>query len=225
MKRAAINSIIGRRDFLKRSGVAAIGASAHSLVGNEVAEFQPATSADVRIQRLSWAGLKLEHEQVTLFIDPWTTTSIWEGAWKQAIVPLEAATSTRHVLITHAHNDHFDAPALRPLLAERGMVVCHEDIAAFVASRGFRVRGVRIYEPLLLGGFTVTAVPALDGLGEPQVSWVVIAGNRKIAHCGDTLWHGSWRHIARQHGPFDAAYLPINGVLLKTQQPHSGIPR
>jgi hypothetical protein len=36
------------------------------------------------------------------------------------------------------------------------------------------------------------AVPAVDGFGAYQVSWVVMAGSHKAIHCGDTMNHGYW---------------------------------
>jgi L-ascorbate metabolism protein UlaG (beta-lactamase superfamily) len=179
---------------------------------------------ELKAQRLSWAGTKLELASGTIFLDPWVNVDIWDGTWKEPIVPVESATSERNVIVTHPHNDHFDPVAIRKLLAERGRVICHEDIAATVASRGFRVRALKLYEPLLQGDFTITAVPAVDGTNDGQVSWVVAGGGRKIIHCGDTLWHGAWWHIGRQHGPFDAAFLPINGAQLLSRKPPSGIP-
>jgi len=84
---------------------------------------------------------------------------------------------------------------------------------------GVKMRAGAMYEPVLLGDFTATAVPAVDGYGDPQVSWIVTAGGRRIIHCGDTLWHGSWWHIGRQYGPFDAAFLPINGAKFSWRKP------
>ena len=48
-------------------------------------------------------------------------------------------------------------------------------------------------------------------------------GGRRIIHCGDTLWHGSWWQIGRQYGPFDAAFLPINGARFAWRKPVSEI--
>ncbi|MGH2764335.1 MAG: MBL fold metallo-hydrolase [Actinomycetota bacterium] len=53
----------------------------------------------------------------------------------------------------------------------------------------------------------------MDGLGEEQVSWVVSGNGKRILHFGDTLWHGYWWAIA-EHGPFDVAFLPINGAMV-----------
>lgn len=57
----------------------------------------------------------------------------------------------------------------------------------------------------------MTACPAVDGLGAPQVSWVIDTGDRRVFHGGDTMFHGFWWSIARELGPFDVACLPING--------------
>jgi L-ascorbate metabolism protein UlaG (beta-lactamase superfamily) len=58
----------------------------------------------------------------------------------------------------------------------------------------------------------VTAVFAVDGLGDPQVSWIVAADGSRILHGGDTVWHGAWWRIAKRHGPIDVAFLPANGA-------------
>lgn len=55
-------------------------------------------------------------------------------------------------------------------------------------------------------------MPAVDGFGDPQLSWIVEGGGKRIIHCGDTLFHASWWRIARRFGPFDVAFLPINGA-------------
>jgi len=87
-----------------------------------------------------------------------------------------------------------------------------------------RARPARLWEPQLLGDFTATAVPASDGYGDTQVSWVVSAAGRRIFHGGDTMWHGHWWKIARQFGPFDVAFLPINGARFGWRKPVSGQP-
>jgi L-ascorbate metabolism protein UlaG (beta-lactamase superfamily) len=85
-------------------------------------------------------------------------------------------------------------------------------MATYLASRGLRVIPAASWVPVSRGGFIFTAVPAIDGFGDEQVSWVIANGKRRFFHAGDTLWHGYWRTIATQFGPFEAAFLPINGV-------------
>ncbi len=59
-------------------------------------------------------------------------------------------------------------------------------------------------------------MPAEDGFGAEQVSWIVSRGEHRFLHGGDTLWHGKWDTIGQQFGPFDAVFLPINGARLQT---------
>ena len=71
---------------------------------------------------------------------------------------------------------------------------------------------------------SVTPVASLDwrGTDSDQVAWVVEGAGARIIHCGDTMWHGNWWQIARDHGPFDVAFLPVNGVIAKFDQPPGG---
>ena len=169
------------------------------------------TADDLSIERLTWAGVKLVSGNTTVFIDA-VGTDIWEGKAPEGLVPVTADTARRYALITHAHNDHFDLETLKQVLGDRGYVICHDSIAAYIGSRGLRVIPAKMYEPVTRGGFVFTAVPADDGLGSDQVSWVVASGGRRILHGGDTLWHGKLEIIGKQFAPFDAVFLPINGA-------------
>lgn len=170
-----------------------------------------ALADDLVVERLTWAGVKLTSGDTTVLIDA-VGTDLWDGDAPEGLVPVVSETRRTYALVTHGHNDHFDAETLREVLGERGYVVVHEDEAAYVASRGLRVIPAKLYEPVFRGGFIFTAVPAVDGFGDKQVSWIVAAGNKKVLHAGDTLWHGQWENIGRQYGPFDMVFLPINGA-------------
>ncbi|MEW6211000.1 MAG: MBL fold metallo-hydrolase [Acidobacteriota bacterium] len=213
---------LSRRRFLA-AGAPLVLAAKNALADRTHGEFLQ-SSTELKAQKLAWAGVKLEIPSMTLFIDPLISHEVWGDALKQPIVPVESATIRRQVLITHLHNDHFDEAAVKKILAEGGNLICHIESAAIAASRGFRVRAAKLYEPMLFGDFTITAVPAADGYGDDQVSWIVTGGGRKIIHCGDTMWHGSYWKIGRQHGPFDAAFLPINGAKFSWLKPQSDIP-
>jgi L-ascorbate metabolism protein UlaG (beta-lactamase superfamily) len=165
---------------------------------------------DLTIKRLTWAGVELVSGETTVFIDP-IGTDLWDGKAPEGFVRPRVETRRRYALITHAHNDHFDARGLKKLLGENGYVICHESIAAYVASRGLKVIPAQLYHPISRGGFWFVPVPASDGFGDPQVSWVVIKGDKRMFHGGDTLWHGNFTAIGATYGPFDIAFLPING--------------
>jgi len=195
---------MNRRDALKIA-LAAPVAAALTARGED--------AQALRVQRLSWAGVKLVCDNATLFID--ATYDPSSASTPSPDVPLEAQTRDRHALITHHHGDHFDAAALRGVLGENGILVVPEAVAPFADTRQMRVQTTRLFEPVFLprgtAAFAAIAVPAVDGLGHPQVSWVVSAGGKRIFHGGDTAWHGYWWDIARAYGPFDLAFLPING--------------
>ena len=93
--------------------------------------------------------------------------------------------------------------------------MAQEDVTRLFDNRIVNVQPVRLHEPVLLsrgsGEFVARCVSSSDGLGSPQVSWIVDGGGKRIIHCGDTSWHGGWWNIARAYGPFDAAFMPING--------------
>ena len=220
---ASARDTLDRRDFLREGSAAALAFTLPSQRGDGSEEPTGRPNADgLRIQRLSWAGVKLESANRTLLIDPFVSSSIWGPAWNRPIVPVEVKTTARTVLITHMHNDHFDPAALTPVLAERGVVVAHVDIAHRVAAGGFRVTPAKMFEPVPAGDFMVFPVPAVDGVNDNQVSWVIVHGDRRYIHCGDTVWHGGFNRVGRTYGPFDVAFLPINGakVLAIQPQPH-----
>ncbi len=166
----------------------------------------------LRVQRLSWAGVKLVCGSSTLFIDASYDPS--NASTPAPDVPLTAETKDRNALVTHHHGDHFDAAALQGVLGN-GILVVPESVAPWADTRQFRTQVAKLYEPVMLPRGTATfaaiSVPAVDGLGHPQVSWVVDAGGKRVFHGGDTAWHGYWWDIARAYGPFDLALLPING--------------
>jgi L-ascorbate metabolism protein UlaG (beta-lactamase superfamily) len=127
-------------------------------------------------------------------------------------------------LVSHLHRDHTDADALAAALAPDAAV--HEppwpggeDVENLALAQAnaeleraeLRRRPTQVWEGAEVGPFKVTALPAVDGLGDPQVSWLVEAGGQRVLHLGDSIFHGYWWRMARRHGPFDLVLAPING--------------
>jgi L-ascorbate metabolism protein UlaG (beta-lactamase superfamily) len=94
------------------------------------------------------------------------------------------------------------------------------------AAAGLARRSVAPWESVTVAPFTLTALPAADGIGDPQVSWLVEADGVRVLHLGDTMWHGYWWRFARRHGPFDVVLVPVNGAVLTFphRQPASPLP-
>lgn len=210
---------IGRRAFLL--GGAGLAVAALAPGGRALAAVQ---ADGLRIQRLAWAGIRLQLPGATLFIDPLIDPKAWGTALKDSLIPVANPVGDSYVLITHTHPDHFDALAVADALSKGGVLAHPTGTNPLPVPQGARTRPSALWEPQLLGDFTATPVPASDGYGDAQVSWVVSAGGRRIFHGGDTLWHGHWWRIGRQYGPFDAAFLPINGARLGWRKPASGLP-
>ncbi|CAN5647091.1 MBL fold metallo-hydrolase [soil metagenome] len=142
-------------------------------------------------------------------------------------------------LVTHLHSDHADPAAIARALADDGVVLRPGrsageglDVAGMaVAEAGFaelaiEQRNMAWWDRATVGPFAVTAVPAVDGFGDPQNSWVVEVDGVRIFHGGDTLFHGWWWPIRERCGPIDLALLPINGpsVDLPHKQPPHDLP-
>ena len=182
----------------------------------------------MEIRRLGWAGLELIARDASLVIERAHDSSpllrqFWTGGHPVPAVSTPALAA----LVTHMHEDHSDVGAIESAVGPTGTVlrpapfVGSEAEAAFtvqqerdLAASSLRPRVIGEWEQLELGPFTITAVPAIDGLGDPQVNWVVEADGVRVLHGGDTMFHGYWWLIAGRLGPIDVAALPVNGAVV-----------
>lgn len=192
----------------------------------------------MRIRRLGWAGIEIEAAGGRAVIDAVTAMPQLAhiiGPPRTELLP--PAGPVDLALVTHLHEDHTDAAALAAALAPDGILLrpapaegtARETLDTAAAEAGLAEHKlpamvVEPWQSVSAGPFTATAVPAVDGLGAPQVSWVVEVDNRRILHCGDTLFHGHWWRIAQRLGPFDAAFLPVNGAVCTFPHLHPASP-
>jgi L-ascorbate metabolism protein UlaG (beta-lactamase superfamily) len=95
-----------------------------------------------------------------------------------------------------------------------------------LTASGLERRRVAPWETVTVGPFTLTALPAADGIGDPQVAWLAEAGGVRVLHLGDTINHGAWWRMALRHGPFDVVLVPVNGAALSFphRRPASPLP-
>jgi L-ascorbate metabolism protein UlaG (beta-lactamase superfamily) len=189
----------------------------------------------MKVRWLGWAGFEVEKDGVAVVIDPLADPgATFAALGKEArrgklpsVVAPQARGAAVAGLVSHLHRDHADAGALAGALTPDASV--HEPIrpgGADVENLGLaqadaeleranlRRRTVEEWERVEVGPFVLTALPAVDGLGDPQVSWLVEADGQRALHLGDTIFHGYWWRMARRHGPFDVVFAPINGAVV-----------
>ena len=188
----------------------------------------------MRLRWLGWAGAEIESGGATVVVDPLADAgAVFSPLGEQVaatplppVVPASAGVAVAG-LVTHLHRDHADARALGSALRPGAPVLeppagggdALEELALAqaeheLAAAGLERRRIAPWESVTAGPFTLTALPAADGIGDPQVSWLVAAGGVRVLHLGDTMFHGYWWRIARRHGPFDAVLVPVNGAVL-----------
>ncbi|WP_134684282.1 MBL fold metallo-hydrolase [Brevibacillus migulae] len=169
------------------------------------------------IQRLPWAGIRIFAGETTVLIDPITRILDKFGGSREPMYPLAHFGKVDAVLITHLHTDHFDPEGILAAYGSQIPVYVPAESADAARAAGLEmVTGVEVYSSIELApDVTITAVPSVDGIGDVQIGWIVEWAGRKVIHCGDTLWHGYWWKFAQTYGPFDAAFLPVNGAVLE----------
>lgn len=142
-------------------------------------------------------------------------------------------------LVTHLHRDHADASALLAALSDGRAVYEPVDYGGdgseqlAIAQADHELTTARLarkptapWTSTTIGPFTVTALPAVDGTGDPQVSWLIEAGGKRVLHLGDTMFHGWWWRIAERFGAPSVVLAPINGarVAFPHRRPASALP-
>jgi L-ascorbate metabolism protein UlaG (beta-lactamase superfamily) len=193
------------------------------------------SEGEMKVRWLGWAGVEIEDEGATVLIDPLadpaaTFAALAEDARERVRAPEVVAplgSDALAGLVSHLHRDHTDAGALGEALAPDAAVYepawpggsDAENLSIAQANfelerAGLERRAFETWQSAEIGPFTVTALPAVDGLGDPQISWLVEADGRRVLHLGDTVFHGYWWRMARRHGPFDLVLAPVNGAVV-----------
>lgn len=197
----------------------------------------------MELRRLAWAGLEIRAAGKTAVIDFVEDFAHLHGSGstpaRDEVPPPPPPGSVDIALLTHMHSDHADIAALElalgggsPVLKPPPATGSGEETAfvekteTALAESGLETEVLDPWETREVGAFEITALPAVDGFGDPQLSWVLAAEGRRILHAGDTLFHGWWWLAASRCGPIDVAFLPAGGAIvdLPPRQPPSPLP-
>jgi len=185
----------------------------------------------MRVRWLGWAGVEIEERGERIVVDPLVDAGAvfaWLGE-RAAAMPRPEVISPRAGalagLLTHLHRDHADATALTAALSTDASVYephgyggsRTEQLAIAQADHELtaaelRRRPTAPWTSMTIGPFTVTGLPAVDGTGDPQVSWLIEAGGKRVLHLGDTMFHGWWWRVTERFGAPSVVLAPINGA-------------
>lgn len=170
----------------------------------------------MEVQKMPWAGVRIESGGTAIAVDPLYYFPSDLGRAREPMCPLSEFGAVEAVFVTHHHNDHFDPQAIAEFYgADIPVYMPAESVPLAGDTPLTNIRGATIGDTIPTGALQVTASWSVDGIGDPQLSWVVTDGEKTVLHSGDTLWHGYWWKMVQMHGPFDAVLLPVNGAVVE----------
>lgn len=182
----------------------------------------------VLITSLGQAGFRLSLGGTVIYIDPYLSDRVerMEGARLKRLRPApyggEQIVDASFVLISHVHADHCDVDTLLPLSrASPGCCFIGPlDVVNYLAREGVPRERLMIAnrDPLELGsGISVYPLPAAHKQMEQDfegflrfLGYVICYEGKRYLHTGDTCVHALLIERARQLGPIDVAFLPVN---------------
>jgi N-acyl-phosphatidylethanolamine-hydrolysing phospholipase D len=181
--------------------------------------------------RLTWIGhstFLIQHQGLNILTDPifGDCQPVPVGRMRRTTAPgirFEDLPPIHHVLISHSHYDHLDAPTIRALeIRSQGNGIRYwvpEGLSAW-----FRRRGIANCQELAWGQsaalsdeVTAHCVPAQHGSARTLFDrnrthwcgWVVESPDRSAYFAGDTGYSPIFHEIGERFGGFDLAMVPI----------------
>jgi L-ascorbate metabolism protein UlaG (beta-lactamase superfamily) len=128
----------------------------------------------------------------------------------------------RAVILSHDHYDHLDRAAVVQLASRTDLFIAPLGVGNRLVGWGIdaaKVRQLDWWETAVIGGVTLTAVPARHFSGRTPrdrdrtlwTSWVIDAGAMRVFFSGDTGYHADFRTVGEHHGPFDVTLIEAGG--------------
>jgi L-ascorbate metabolism protein UlaG (beta-lactamase superfamily) len=157
----------------------------------------------MEIQLIRNATMRIRYHHHLFVTDPFLaakhTARSFAGISKNPLVdlpctPEEVVSGVEMALISHLHNDHFDALA-QELLSKTIPIFCQPGDETQIADKGFQ-EVMSVKESVTWQGFSLTRTPAQHGTGE----WIARMGNVSgfvlqaadeptVYWAGNTIWY------------------------------------
>jgi len=146
----------------------------------------------------------------------------WIGPKRFQPAPLQARDlpALDAVLISHDHYDHLDKVTIIELAGKAASFHVPLGVGAILKDWGIpdtKIIEYAWWDEHDVSGITVVAVPARHFSGRGLFdrnktlwcSWVVVAGNGRVFHSGDTGMTAQFEEIGEKYGPFGLAFIKI----------------
>jgi L-ascorbate metabolism protein UlaG (beta-lactamase superfamily) len=126
------------------------------------------------------------------------------------------------VIITHDHYDHLERTTIRFLAGKNIRFVVPLGVGARLQGWGIErdhITELGWDQEVTLGSVSITACPAIHYSGRSHrdrnktlwASWVIKGSDKNLFHSGDTGYGSHLKEIGEKYGPFDMAFVEIDG--------------
>ena len=171
----------------------------------------------MNIQKLNWAGIKINCGGKTILVDAVEDFSPYAMVLGQPQTPLVHFRETikaDYILFTHLHSDHYDVAVIQQCLEPGGKIIAYKKFEKAISKSGQPAVYLDKDEDFEENGIIFKPVFSCGGIGEDQVAWIVEYKNYKIFHAGDTIWHNRFWQLGKENPGINLAFLPVNGVVV-----------
>lgn len=169
----------------------------------------------MKIQKLNWAGIKLECGNKTVLIDAVENFTPYFSILGDPLTPVvhfSDITKADYMLFTHLHLDHFDKDVVENCLKPDGKMIAFTKHRKEIAKLNREFILLDTDETFEENGISFKTVYSLDGIGEVQTAWIIAFNKTRIFHGGDTIWHNQFWRLGKENPGIHFAFLPVNGV-------------
>lgn len=169
----------------------------------------------MKIQKLNWAGIKLECGTKTVLIDAVENFKPYFTVLGDPLTPIYQFTdhcTADYILFTHLHLDHFDTSVITKCLKSGGKIIAHRMHEHVVKKIGCDHLLLDTNETFTDNLISFKPMYSMDGIGDEQIAWLVEYSETKIFHGGDSIWHNQFWKQGKENKGIKYAFLPINGA-------------